>query len=140
MLRVLLVEVRRERQRRRVRAVSTIGLGILLAASAVVAWRPLGPATPERPGSVAVVSEYSVPKPAVERAMVRAESIGESSVHVRIVRSGYEDVSVVLGPEAKVRSEWITTEQAYAMLQSGGQRYGMIERGSRVEFVRVAAR
>jgi hypothetical protein len=139
MLQVLLADVRRERRHRQVRAASTIGLGVLLTAGAVVAWRPLRPVTLERPGSLAGVPEVTVSKPTVERAMIRAEFVGEASIHARIVPRGYEEVSVVLEPEATVRSEWITTEQAFAMLQSSGQRYGIIERGPRVEFVRLVA-
>jgi hypothetical protein len=149
MLPVLLAEVRRVRRRRRVGGIA-VGASIgLVAALLAIAGRPMptpGPAIADRTpanGSDGTASVGLSPSSAdgTRASHVKVEyATATPSVRVEVVsgRDGLQGFTASRAPTVQV--ELVTTEQAYAILESTGERYGVVEYSGRVEFVRVAAK
>jgi hypothetical protein len=150
MLPVLLAEVRRVRRRRRVRAVAGVAFMVLLAGVSAIVWRPtpspqaLIAERERRDAGSAVGSAVRHPDPpslAANTPRVRVESSTSTPrVRVEVVTSGSGRELFAADASPTVRVEWINTDQAYALLESAGQRYGIVEYAGRVEFVQLAAK
>lgn len=71
----------------------------------------------------------------------RGRSVASTpSVRVEIVTSRPRERWIVADANPSIRVEIITTEQAYALIQTTGQRYGLVEYPGHVEFVQLAAK
>ena len=152
MLDVLLAEVRRVRRWRRVRAVSGAAAIVLLALGAAVMWSPGRPGSPSLPGLAEKPQPMGASTGSEGKALAHASDAttllderGRSvqstpSVRVEIVTGRPDERWIVGSVNPSVRVEIISTEQAYAILQATGQRYGLIEYAGHVEFVQIAAK
>lgn len=150
MLPVLLAEVRRVRRRRRVRAVAGVSAMVLLAVVSAVVLRPT--AAPPRElaqrgqrGS-ATPGDTSILRPdphslAVTTPRVQVEyATAKPSVRVEVPTRASDPGLFAADASPTVRVEWINTDQAYALLESTGPCYGIVEYAGRVEFVQIAAK
>lgn len=152
MLQGLLAEVRRVRRQRRVRAASGVAAIALLAVGAAVLWSPRGIGTtalptqarrPQTAGALTGPESTTAmnPRDAATLLDERGRSVASArSVRVEIVSSRPGERLIVADAEPSVRVEMITTEQAYALIQTTGQRYGLVEYPGHVEFVQLAAK
>lgn len=152
MLQGLLAEVRRVRRRRRVRAASGVAAIAMLAVGAATLWSPRGsgttalPAQARRPQPAGAISgaestSATNPREAVTLLDERGRSVASApSVRVEIVSSRPGERLIVADAEPSIRVDMITTEQAYALIQTTGQRYGLVEYPGHVEFVQLAAK
>jgi len=134
MLPTLLAEVRRVRRRRTATRVASIA-GACFLISGVLALALLRTSQP--PSVRPLVKAQTLPTPGEG---IPAPSTTRS-VQIEIVQ-GSPDIleRLSLRTPSLVRVEYINTDQALALLQSTGDRYGMIEIAGRVEFQLIAQR
>lgn len=152
MLQGLLAEVRRVRRRRRIRAASGLVAIVLLAVSGAVLWSPRGTGMTALPAQAGRTQPPGVltgnkdtpaanPRDVATLPDERGRSVASApSVRVEIVSSLSGERLIVSDAKPSVRVEIITTEQAYALIQTTGQRYGLVEYPGHVEFVQLAAK
>lgn len=129
MLPALLSEVRRVRRRRTATRIASVAGACALAFGvlALALFRNSPLATSQPFAKVPTLPTLTTPHPESQ------------TVHIEIVQSS-PDVLERLSMRAPslVQVEYINTDQALALLQSTGDRYGIIEIAGRVEFVAIA--
>ncbi|MBX3380296.1 MAG: hypothetical protein KF805_09370 [Phycisphaeraceae bacterium] len=131
MLPALLSEVRRVRRRRTATRIASVGGACALAfgvlALALLRTSPL--ATSQPLAKVPTLPTLDTP---------HSES---QTVHIEIVQSSPDVLErLSLRAPSLVQVEYINTDQALALLESTGDRYGIIEIAGRVEFQLIAQR
>lgn len=150
MLPVLLAEVRRVRRRRRIRTVAGVSAMVLLAVVSAIVLRPTtapprelaqrGQRGAATPGDTPILQPDSQSR-AATTPRVRVEyATAKPSVRVEVLSRASDPGLFAADASPTVRVEWINTDQAYALLESTGQRYGIVEFAGRVEFVQIAAK
>lgn len=129
MLPDLLAEVRRVRLRRRARRIgSCAAAGALVSGVLALALFRNSPLATGQPfAKVPTLPTLTTPHPESQ------------TVHIEIVQSSPDVLErLSLRAPSLVQVEYINTDQALALLESTGDRYGIIEIAGRVEFVAIA--
>ncbi|MBS0191216.1 MAG: hypothetical protein U0573_15415 [Phycisphaerales bacterium] len=134
MLPELLAEVRRVRRRRTVARAASISSALaLLAGVLALALLRVPGFSGDRP-----VAKLTTPLSPPEARGAQAQ---DRRVQIEIIRSSPDILErYAIRDPSIVRVEYINTEQALALLESGGERYSIVEIAGRVEFQPVAKR
>lgn len=128
MLPQLLAEVRRVRRRRILIKAASASAAILLMAGVL----SLALLAPSRSTQPTLLAKKSVANPSPSNSMHSAPRVEILTVAPDILER------YAIRTPSLVRVEYINTDQALAILQSGGDRYGIIEIAGRVEFQLIA--
>lgn len=133
MLPVLLAEVRRVRRRRRTARVASITAACALISGVLaLALLRTSPTLSNQP--LAKSNSQSAP-----RATYTTPNAGTPTPRIEIVQTSPDILErLSVRAPALVLVEYINTDQALALLESNGDRYGIIEIAGRVEFQRIA--
>ncbi|MBX3390086.1 MAG: hypothetical protein KF691_11620 [Phycisphaeraceae bacterium] len=133
MLPGLLEEVRRVRRRRVARRVGSLAAAVaLISGILALALFRTSPTAVSQP----IAKATSDKSPGGARVMQAPGPIGP---HVEIVQSSPDVLErLSVRAPALVHVQYISTDEALALLQSTGDRYGIIEIAGRVEFVAIA--
>jgi len=133
---VLLAEVRRVRRRRRAtRIASIVGAVALISSVLALALLRTAPLATNQP----LAKTPAPPTPRGTLPTLPAPLAESQSIHIEIVQSSPDILErLSIRTPSLVQVEYINTDQALALLQSEGDRYGMIEIAGRVEFQLIA--
>ena len=135
MLPGLLAEVRRIRRRRTATRIASItGAGALMCGVLALALLRSSPSTLNPPIAKA-------PAPLTPHATLPTPNRDSRNVHIEIVEASPDILDrLTIRTPSLVHIEYINTDQALALLESTGDRYGIIEIAGRVEFQLIAQR
>jgi len=133
MLPGLLAEVRRVRRRRAVtRIASVTGAGAVMCGVLALALLRSSPSTLNPPIAKAPVQ-------LTPHATLPTPNLDSRNVHIEIVEASPDILDrLSIRTPSLVQVEYINTDQALALLESTGDRYGIIEIAGRVEFQLIA--
>ncbi len=131
MLPALLAEVRRVR-RRRTAAKAFAGIAVIVLCSGVLFLATLAPGRPASAPAIANGSVKSGP-------LISAPS--QSVAKVQFVAPSSDILArLAIRQDSPARIEYIDTNQALGILESGGERYGFVEIAGRTEFLLIASK